>query len=203
MGRKILLVTDGLFHPPLRARRLLHSLFSEEPGSDVRRIRSLEELPQDLAGFNALVLYFHHRDISQDSLQRLSDYVLRGGGLLALHSATASFKGRPAYAALVGGSFAGHGPVSELQCTLVENSRVFSGLPDFTVRDELYLHRFEPDIQTHYTCVHDGEQVPVVWTREHGQGRVCVAVPGHTVSAMRSPIYREVLLRGLAWVSGS
>lgn len=203
MNRKILLVSDGLFHPPLQARRHLHSLFTEKSGCDVRRIRSLEKLPEGLDSFDSLVFYFHHKDIADEPLQMLNDYVSGGGGLLAVHSATASFKGKPAYAALVGGTFTGHGPVTGLRCRPVENSSVFSGLPDFTVRDELYLHRFEPDIQTHYTCVHEGEPVPVVWTREHGQGRVCVAVPGHTVSAMQSPVYRDVLLRGLEWVSGS
>jgi len=203
MTKRILFISDGYFHPPLPARKVLQRRFLRDGGYHLVRIKSLEEFPDSFGSLSAVVLYFHHREVSDASLEKLRAFVSGGGGLLAVHSATASFKGQPEYARLLGGSFAGHGPVSEFDCIPEADGEVFSGLPRFSVRDELYLHEFEPGIRVHYTSFYEGEKVPVVWTRTYGQGRVCAAVPGHTLSALRNPVYQQVLLRGLAWVGES
>jgi len=199
--REILLVSDGLFHPPLSSRRILHKLLAAEEEARVHRLRSLDQLPADLHRYDALVLYFHHKRASAQALSQLEAYLAAGGGLLALHSATASFKQQPQYARMLGGSFAGHGRVGTFECRPAAEPGVFQGLPAFRICDELYLHEFEPGISVQYEADHEGEAVPVVWTHRIGAGRVCVAVPGHTVSAVKNAVYQQVLLRALRWVS--
>jgi uncharacterized protein len=202
MTERVLLVSDGWFHPPLLARRVLHHLFIRAGSYRVTLVHSLDDFPENSSSLSAVVLYFHHWAVSDAALKKLQGFVFKGGGLMAVHSATASFKEQPEYAQLVGGSFSGHGPVSEFECIPEPGGGVFAGLSSFSVRDELYLHEFEPGIQVHYTSLYDGEKVPVVWTRSYGQGRVCAAVPGHTLSALHNPVYQQVLLSGLAWVGG-
>jgi type 1 glutamine amidotransferase len=82
-------------------------------------------------------------------------------------------------------------------------SPIFGGIPSFRVKDELYLHERRQDIEVHFFAQRQGQEVPIVWTHLYGQGRVCYAVPGHCAATMQNTIYRQVIERGLAWVTPS
>lgn len=200
---KLLLVASGLVHPPLTAIRQLRTLMrTRDP--DLHSVGSLEALPRlDLSATRAIVLYIHHKRLSVEALSALDGFISSGGGLLALHSATASFKDSQAWFELLGGRFAGHGRVEPLRLQPPDPpDEVFAGILAFTVRDELYEHELKPGLRVHFSAEKDGLQQPMVWTRFHGSGRVCYACPGHTAGAFRSREYRLVLLRGLDWVAG-
>ena len=199
MTKKILLVTDGIFHPPLLGRLRLHKMFLQMNGFSLAHTSSLEKLPPDLSSCSALVLHYHHKVISTTTLEKLDAFVKNGGGILAIHAATASFKQTLPYFKILGGRFIGHGAVERFQVKRLE-SGIFDGLNDFEVRDELYLHELEPDIEVHFTAKHEGKDVPVVWTYRYGKGKVCYAVPGHTTGTMYNETYQQVLLRGLKWI---
>lgn len=196
--KNILLVTDGTFHPPLVGRLRLHKMFSQMDGFSFEHVSSLEKLPADLSSFSALVLHFHHKTISPSALERLDTFVKNGGGILAIHAATASFKQTLPYFKILGGRFVGHGAVERFQVERLEGG-IFD-IGDFEVRDELYIHDLEPDIEVHFTAKHEGKDVPVVWTKQYGKGKVCYAVPGHTTGTMGNKTYQEVLKRGLEWI---
>lgn len=173
-------------------------------GYSMTRASSFEALLEfpDHTTFDALVIYLHHKRISSRALTAFDRFVQNGGGVLAVHSATASFKPTRHYFEILGGRFIGHGPVREIAITAVPSSDgLFTGLPDFRVRDELYLHELQPGIEIRFCAVQDGQTIPVVWTHHYGRGRVCYAGPGHRSSTMNNQTYREVLRRGLAWVS--
>ncbi len=196
----ILLVTDGIFHPPLLGRFILHGILRKMEGYSFEHIRSLDRLPEDLDRFSAMVLHYHHRRISPGALARLETFVGNGGGILAIHSATASFKQAGPYFEILGGRFIGHAAVENIQVRQVKEG-FFGGIGDFVIKDELYLHEFKAGIEVFFTARHAGEDVPVVWTYRHGKGKVCYAMPGHTSAVMSSPAYQEILCRGLKWVA--
>jgi type 1 glutamine amidotransferase len=198
----VLLITAGFFHPPRRGRQALHQALAQADGFSFQHVRSLEQLPDDLGSFAALVLYFHHKAISVEALTRLDAFVRNGGGLLAVHSATASFKDQPHYFDIIGGQFTGHGAVANIEVKQVKDD-IFGGIGDFFVKDELYWHSLQPGIDVHFSAQHDGQSTPIVWTYRYGTGRVCYAMPGHTVESMRHPAMQEILRRGLMWVSQS
>ena len=202
MPKNVLMVSDGRVHPPLMGRFWLRYALTGMQGYNFARVKSMEELLEtDLSGFHALVLYFHHHKISEPALDAFDDFVSNGGGVLAIHSATASFKDADRFTDILGGKFSGHGPVETFAVSpVVPASRIFERIPEFSVTDELYLHDLQPDIETHFTALHEGQPVPVVWTRAHGQGRVCFACPGHRAASMRVPAFQQVLIRGLNWV---
>jgi len=198
--KKILFVTDGIFHPPFPGRMALHKTLSQLDGFSFRHVSSLEKLPADLNAFSALVLHYHHKTISDSALKRLDDFVRNGGGILALHAATASFKQTPAYFKILGGRFIGHGRVEKFEVSKGRND-IFGGIEGFVVKDELYIHELEPGIEIHFTARHEGRDIPVVWTYCHGKGKICYAVPGHMPATMNNPAYRQILRRGLEWVT--
>lgn len=199
MIHQVLLVSAGFFHPPLRGRLALHETLQTVPGCLFEQVNSLEKLPDDLERFSALVLHYHHKRLSPAALARLDEFVYEGGGVLAIHAATASFKESEGYAEILGGRFLSHEKVERFVARRVAND-VFAGLDDFSVKDELYLHELKPDVDVHFLVKRNGDTVPVVWTRSYGRGRVCYAMPGHTTESMKNPAYQAVLRRGLEWV---
>ena len=175
MARSILLVSAGLVHPSLLGRFWLRRGLEAMPGYRFRRVASLESLPRlSLDSFQAIVLYVHHRTVSPTALESLAGFVQQGGGLLGIHSASASFTEEARFVDLLGGRFVTHGPVEsfEVQPTAAQDE-IFDGIGAFSVDDELYRHEYDPDNQLHFATTVDEEQEPVVWTRRHGMGRVC------------------------------
>ena len=202
MSKNVLLVSDGKIHPPFMGRFWLRYALAGMQDYKFAHVNSMENLPElDLSGFNGLVLYFHHKHISALALEAFDAFVTAGGGVLAIHSVTASFKDSDDFTAIIGGKFSGHGPVKSFDVIRVSaENGIFDSIPTFQVTDELYLHDLQPDIETHFSTHHQGEQVPMVWTRSHGEGRVCYACPGHKAASMRISAYQRVLTRGLTWV---
>jgi type 1 glutamine amidotransferase len=201
MSKNILMVSDGRLHPPLMGRFWLRYALAGMQGYTFTRVSSMEKLlGLDLSDFQGLVLYFHHSNLSPAALDAFDQYVTAGGGVLAIHSATASFDNSPRFTDILGGKFMGHGPVEPFTVSPVSpESQIFHGIPEFSVKDELYLHDLQPDIETHFTTIHQGEPVPMVWTRFHGEGRICYACPGHRAASMRVPAYQQILIRALEW----
>jgi type 1 glutamine amidotransferase len=200
--KKVLLVTDGIVHPPFTARIALRKALKMMQGFEFQHTNSLEKLPGSLGEFAAVVLYFHHHKISREALSGLDQFVSSGGGVLGVHTATASFKEQPDYFEILGGSFIEHGKIEPFELTPEAGSSIFADFPSFTVTDELYIHELNPGITVHFTSQYHGEEIPTIWTYRYGKGRVCYGVPGHTTKSIRNPVYQDVLRRGLQWVSG-
>jgi type 1 glutamine amidotransferase len=206
----VLLVSDGLVHPPVTGRAALRRLLGERVGCSLTHARSLESLRhlRDLERFQAIILYFHHRKLSPEALDLFEEFVRAGGGVLAIHCATASFKQVPRYAGILGGRFIGHGRVQMLSAEPApgpaagETDDPFRGLAGFAVRDELYLHELQPGARVHFSCRSGGALVPVIWTFRSGTGRVCCAALGHRAATLRNAAYGLVLRKGLAWAAG-
>ncbi len=202
--KKVLLVTDGLIHPPLLARKNLVQALVSLDGFEFKHVRSMEKFPLNLSEFSAIVIYLHHKKISTKALAALDAFVSNGGGVLGIHSATASFKEDTSYFEILGGRFVGHGKVEAFKVEKLQveglKDEIFGNIESFVVKDELYLHEMQADVDVHFTAKHEGKDVPAVWTRQYGAGRVCYAVPGHTTATMKNKTYQEVLQRGLEWV---
>jgi type 1 glutamine amidotransferase len=173
-------------------------------GYRFQRVASLEALPGLKAeSFRGMVLYIHHETISPAALESLEGFVRQGGGLLAVHSASASFKQEERYLDILGGSFREHGPIERFRVEpVVDQDEVFDAISAFSVTDELYRHDYDPDNRIHFHTPVGEEHEPVVWTRRYGQGRVCYCALGHTVSTMHHPQVQQILRRGLGWACG-
>ncbi len=195
----------GWVHPPYRGRLWLKRALAAEPGYSFDEVTSLSEAARrPLASYAALVLYYHHRDavLAAHELGALRSFVDDGGGILALHSATASYKPTAAYFEILGGRFIGHGPIGSIAIEPADAAdTLFGGIPPFTVLDELYRHQLQGDIRVRFHGAQDGERLPVVWTREQKGGRVCYLSPGHRAASIRHPAVQEIARRGLRWVS--
>ena len=90
----ILLVANGLKEPPIQAIKQLKKYLREIRYIRVHQASKLAESSAELlAAYDAVIFYFSEPDtqLSEKIEKSLKKYIKRGGGLLILHSASASF----------------------------------------------------------------------------------------------------------------
>lgn len=230
----VLVISSGIFHPSLPGRLALWRGLRALPGVTLRHATSVEVLARaDLPRPDALVLFIHGKTISEPALDALDRFVRGGGGILAVHSATASFKETPRYTAILGGRFTGHPPVQPLEVRpagargvsgAASADEIFGPVAPFTVTDEAYRHELAGDIRVHFTArllrraasappveaartartqsptAPTEDELPIVWTRCHGLGRLCYVGWGHRSASLRHPSAVRILQAGLAWI---
>jgi len=199
----VLVTSAGIIHPSLRARRCLLREIEKAGDVSITRASSMEEAASLLTRpFDVLVLYLHRREISGRALEALDAFVSRGGGLMAVHSASASFKTCARYHEILGGRFTGHGKVEPYEVRRSAGADLSAGsVEGFTVHDELYIHEYSDDVTVQYYTSHDGRMEPVVWTRTHGRGHVFYCSLGHLASSFQNEPVAAVLRNGLVWAA--
>ena len=200
--KKILVVSSGLVHPNLLCRLGLRNVLSELKNGATDFVTNIEDLVSLQSGeYRAVVLYFQRSKISDKALEAMENFVFNGGGLLAIHSASASFKKNTRYYNLLGGKFISHGPVSEFKVAPIKGSRrPFGGISSFMVVDELYIHRYKGDVTMHFQTEINGKKEPVVWTRELGRGRLAYCSLGHRPSIFKIPEVRQIIKNSMKWL---
>lgn len=202
--KKTLVISAGIVHPSVRARLYLRRLLKRTPGLECLLASSIEACRSLRAGgFAAVAIYLHRQGISQEALATLDEFVSGGGGLFALHSASASFKGHEGFFKILGGRFVTHGPVEGYTIKQSGGDALFSPTAPFVLRDELYIHEYDSENEIHFFTERSNGAEPVVWTRSYGKGRVCYVAPGHRAATLLNPQMRDIIIRGLAWVSRS
>jgi len=160
-----------------------------------------------------LVVMFSKPRWNPETLKDLEALLARGGGFVITHVAIWQ---KSKELANVIGMAAGnqtryrHGPV-DLKIVDPKNP-ITLGLPK-TIRfvDETYFH-FQGDagkISVIATCneqVEKGKDAtrpePIFWTRERGKGKVFVCILGHYIWTFDDPLFRILMLRGMAWAAG-
>ena len=199
MKKHILLISTGLVHPSILARKRFFEIVSGV--CTVVQTSSIEGACILRRGiFDAVVIYLHRQKISDEALSVIESFVSHGGGLLGVHSATASFKQSRGWFNLIGGRFLSHEMVIPFTSTST-GSEIFSP-ESFTVKDELYIHEIRPSISVRFSTEIKGKAVPVVWTQNYGKGRVCYIEPGHVAASLEVPEVVKVIKEGLTWVCG-
>lgn len=199
--KRIAVVSSGLFHPPLMGRMRLRRYLKAQAQFQFRFYHQIEQVLEDEQWFDAVVVYFHRREIDNRYILQLGDYVRGGGGLLALHSATASFKQNDIWWDLLGGRFTRHGRIEALTIKQNQLSGIFGTVPEFTIYDELYVHAFQDGCQPQFFAQGKSGAGEAVWTREYGAGRVCYIMFGHVSGVFLKDEVRAILTDGLRWVS--
>jgi len=162
------------------------------------------------------------RVMGENGVTELLDWVKAGGGFIAIHAGTDSFRsgkdGEPTpYTQMVGGEFRGHGPQFKGTLKVVDASHpIMSGQPaEWTVMEEWYLHRNFNTASLHVLATldpgsagrrikdYDLPEIPMVWCSAYGSGRVFVNAMGHREDVWDHENFRNTLVNGIQWVGGA
>jgi uncharacterized protein len=139
----------------------------------------------------------------------LRRFVRGGGAFIGTHSATDTLHSWPAYERILGGEFVRHGAVQEGRLLVRRRPHpITRRLPrSFLLTDEFYefaapvhaparvLVRLDP------ASVPDevGQDLPLVWVRRYGRGRVFYDALGHPPESWAHALHRRIVARGVAW----
>jgi type 1 glutamine amidotransferase len=140
-------------------------------------------------------------------------FVRHGGAFIGTHSASDTFHGWPEYAQMLGAEFLRHGAIQPGRLLVRRRSHpVTRGLPRaLSITDEFYEFTGPVAPGTHVLIGLDPESVadetrpelPLVWTRRYGRGRVFYDALGHTTDTWKLRAHRLILARGIAWALGA
>lgn len=158
-----------------------------------------------LKRYDALIVYGNATELPKENEEAILSYVEGGGGLVAIHSASAMFTNSQAWIDLVGAEFARHG-AGVLTTEVVEPEHpVVAGFEPFASWDETYVHRRHNEegrtVLTRSTH-RDNEGEPITWIRRQGEGRVFYTARGHDARAFAHPGFHDLIERGIRYAAG-
>jgi putative heme-binding domain-containing protein len=160
---------------------------------------------------NVIVFYFWNHDWSTERYAQLDEYLARGGGIVMLHSATIADK-EPEQLAERLGLAAQPQQTKYLHCpfdlalSAPTNHPITSGLPrSIPFIDEPYWPMIGDagKVEVLATTEQEGKTWPMMWTFQKGKGRVFASILGHYSWTHDDPMFRILVLRGVAWAAGA
>jgi type 1 glutamine amidotransferase len=181
-----------------------------EPGKDGpdAHIRKLADLKREDADVLVFFTVGYRLDQAQD--RALERFVEDGGGLIAIHCASASFGNSPVWFRLVGARFAGHyKSLHKLNVVVTDPKHpIMQGVEPFSIVDEEYNHNFAKVDRAVLAEFKErpegsnGKNNEIVWARQVGKGRVFYSALGHGPEAWSSPAWQRMVLQSIFWAAG-
>ncbi len=161
---------------------------------------------EQFARADVAVFYSRNSGWNEDKGALLDEFQRRGGGVVLLHWAMGGGEEARSYADRVGlatgrGSKYRHGAM-ELNF-LPTGHPITAGFARLQLTDETYwaFHGDESRVHPLATGVEEGAPRTQLWTFEHLGGRVFGSIPGHYMWTFDDPLYRVIVLRGIAWAA--
>jgi putative heme-binding domain-containing protein len=155
-----------------------------------------------------VLVFYQHGSWTPQRATAIDAYLARGGGLVYIHWAVDGSPDAPAFAQRIGLAAQGgqikyrHGWL-ELGFETGAKHPIGRNFRKVRFHDESYWRLTgDPQRITRLaSSVEDGEPQPQFWTLEPGQGRVVVSILGHYAWTFDDPLFRVLLLRGIAWAA--
>lgn len=172
---------------------------------------------EDLSTYRLIVPIWTMGTITPEQLNPLLAAVKGGVGLAGCHGGMCdSFRAETEYQFMTGGQWVSHPGDNGVTYTVdirVPDHFITSGSPNtFTVVSEQYYMHVDPAVHVLATTrfpVADGPHVrngvvdmPVVWTKWYGDGRVSYNGLGHDTTVVSQPEVLRLLERGCLWAAG-
>lgn len=155
-----------------------------------------------------VMIFYQHGDWTGARAADVDAFLDRGGGLVYIHWAVDGREDAPGFAKRIGLASKGgsikyrHGPL-DLSFNKDAKHPIARNFDKLKLVDESYwqLTGELPKDRVLATQIEDKEPRPLFWTTEPSKGRVFVSIPGHYSWTFDDPMYRVVLLRGIAWAA--
>lgn len=213
--RKALIVWGGWKgHTPQQCADVVADMLRKE-GFSVTVDPSTEAFADPgLPDLDLIVPILSMATIEKEELQNLLKSVEGGVGLAGFHGGMCdAFRNDPAYQFMTGANWVAHpGNIIDYRVNITRSDDpVMEGIKDFDYRSEQYYMHVDPVNEVLATTTFTGEhcewvkgvEMPVVWKRRHGKGRVFFSALGHTAEEFKVPEMATMFRRGALWASGA
>jgi len=217
MRKKALIVFGGWDgHEPKRVARIFQEILEEE-NFDVEVSDTLAAYA-DLEKLKALDLIIPHwtmGDIKQKYVNNISEAVMNGVGLAGCHGGMCdAFRKNVDWQFMTGGNWVAHPGNDGVEYNV--NIKHSSGslleeIKDFKVVSEQYYLHVDPAVEVLATTrfpvvpgphsLNKAVDMPVVWTKRWGLGRVFYSSLGHVANIVSMPEVSLIMRRGFLWAA--
>ncbi|BFT69704.1 ThuA domain-containing protein [Paenibacillus sp. P36] len=208
MSKQALIVWGGWDgHQPEEVAGIFAGVLREE-GYGVEVSDTLDSFKdaERLKSIDLVVPVWTMGKIEKDQLAPLLAAVKEGGtGIAGCHGGMGdSFRNEVEYQYMVGGQWVAHPGNDGVTYTVRIKDHQHSlteGINDFVVVSEKYYMHVDPAIQVHAVTDFGDVEMPVVWTKTYGEGKVYYNSLGHQANIVRMPETLELMRRGLLWAT--
>lgn len=201
---RVLFVGDNGHHQPTRRAKELLPVMAKD-GVDLYYTDNRDDLnSSELARYHAVMIYTNYLTATRPQMSALLQFVEHGGGLVALHCASASFQNSEEFIKLVGAAFKSHGTGTFSAVRVAADHPAIAGVPTFESWDETYVHTKHNPVDRTVLEVRreNGKDEPWTWVRTYGKGRVFYTAWGHDQRTWSQPGFQQLVERGLRWTVG-
>jgi hypothetical protein len=218
MSRRALVVYGGWDgHQPQAVAEILRRALAED-GFQVETSDSLDALG-DEARLRGLSLIVPHWTMGEVTDARIAPAIAAvrdaGVGIAGCHGGMCdAFRENTDWHFMTGGQWVAHPGNDGTRYRVniaAEKSPITEGVADFDVSSEQYYMHVDPAVRVLATTrfpVADGPHavngpvdMPVLWTKRFGRGRVFYSSIGHTTAAVASEPHLTILRRGFRWAA--
>ena len=217
MQQQALIVWGGsLGHEPEQTAEIFRGVLEAE-GFGVEVATTLDRFLDDdqLAELDLIIPLWTMGSITHEQVEPVVEAVAGGVGLAGSHGGMCdAFRDSVQWQFMTGGNWVSHpgGDGVEYTVNLSHgSSEITAGMPDFTVRSEQYYLHVDPAVEvlatTRFPVVdwyHSSNgpvDMPVVWTKRWGAGRVFYNSLGHKADVIAQEAPLELMRRGFLWAA--
>ena len=214
--RRALIVYGGWDgHQPRAVADLFRQMLTED-GFAVDVADTLDAFADPTLGrYDLIVPHWTMGRIAAEQANPVLAAVAAGTGLAGAHGGMCdAFREHTDWQFMTGGQWVSHPGNDGVEYTVRLGpipSPITAGLADFGVKSEQYYMHVDPAVRVLATTrfpVADGPhaangpvEMPVVWTKSYGQGRVFYNSLGHTPEVLADEPCRTIVRRGFAWAA--
>lgn len=205
---------DG--HEPIQVSELFRDILVKE-GFSVEISDTLDAFldKEKLKTLNLIIPVWTMGEISYEQVQSVLEAVASGVGIAGCHGGMCdSFRNSVEWQFMTGGQWVSHPGGDGVEYTvniLNSSSTITEGIKDFNVKSEHYYLHVDPACEilattafpsvNWYHSSNKTVQMPVVWTKRWGHGRVYYNSLGHHADVFDIPEARELMRRGFLWAA--
>lgn len=215
--QKALIVYGGWSgHEPDKLAVLFEDILVES-GFEVELSQSLDSFNDEavLKNLDLIVPIWTMGEISKEQCAAVINAVASGVGIAGNHGGMCdAFRNNVDWQFMTGGNWVAHPGNDGVEYTVnikKGSNPLVEGIEDFTVKSEHYYLHVDPAVEVLATTrfpVADGPHaangvvdMPVIWTKRWGQGKVFYCSLGHHADVMEAPQCREIMRRGFNWAA--
>jgi type 1 glutamine amidotransferase len=214
--KKALIVWGGWDgHEPEPVSQIFRDTLEKE-GFSVEVSDTLDAFVEtELNDLHLIVPVWTMGEISREQVAAVSEAVANGTGIAGCHGGMCdAFRTSVQWQFITGGNWVSHpggDGVDYVVNIKQRSSPIVAGLKDFGVKSEQYYLHVDPAVEvlattrfptvTWYHSANGAVDMPVVWTKRWGLGRVFYNSLGHHADIFDIPEALELMRRGLLWAA--
>ena len=205
--QKALIVQGGWDgHQPKEVAAIFAGLLQAE-GFEVEVSGTLDAFADEekVLSMDLIVPVWSMGSITKEQLGPILKAVRNGTGIAGCHGGMGdSFRNETEYQYMAGGQWVAHPGNDGVRYQVVIKDRshpLMKGLEDFEVISEQYYMHVDPGNKVLAVTYFDNVEMPVVWTKHYGKGRVFYCSLGHSANIVEMPETLEIMRRGLLWAA--